>query len=390
MRELKTTIKGEPSWVIATEQVELALTERGGHMAPVQFFRDSDHPVQPYWFSPWQGTGISTGEPVLDPARGDFFCMPFGSENAYRGEAHPAHGEPAGSRWELLSLEESGGVTEMRLGLTTTIRRGRITKRVALAAAENTLYLEHLLEGYQGRMCLGHHANLAVPEEPDSLRVSVSPLRLARVAPREALTNVGKEYYFLEPGRTFTRLDRVPTIWKDRPYADLSTHPIFPGFMDVAAVYPAPGRWPAWTAVVIPASGSLWFSLRDPLVLPQTTMWMSNGGRHQAPWNSANRVLGLEDGCAYFASGLTRSAARNDLNAAGIPTVLTLRPDRPTRIRVIQGMARVPRGFDRVKSVTFRPGSVVFTSRSGKTARALARWDFLATGAVGSSRQSSR
>jgi len=382
MQELKTTIKGEPSWVVATAQVELALTVRGGHMAPVQFFRDSDRPVQPYWFSPWQGSGVSTGEPVLDPARGDFFCMPFGSENAWRGEDHPAHGESAGSRWELVSLEEAGGVTEIRLGLTTTIRRGRIEKRVSLVSGGNALYIEHTLEGYEGRMCLGHHANLAVPEEPGSLLVSVSPFRLARVAPREALANVGKEYYFLAPGRAFTRLDRAPTIWKDRPYADLSTHPVFPGFMDVAAVYPVAGRGPAWTAVVLPASGALWFALRDALVLPQTTMWMSNGGRHQPPWNSANRVLGLEDGCAYFASGLTRSAARNDLNAAGIPTTMKLRPDRPTRIRVIQGMARIPRGFDRVKSAAFLPGAVVFTSRSGKKAPARVRWSFLETGQV--------
>jgi len=381
MDELKTAIRGELSWVAANGQVEVAVTERGGHMAPVSFFRDSKQPVQPYYLSPWQGTGISTGVPVLDPLRGDFFCMPFGGENDYRGESHPQHGESAGSPWEFLSLQENGGVTELRLGLSTHVRPGRITKRVSIMAGQNAIYLQHVLEGYSGRMCLSHHATLAVPEAPGSLLVSMSPLRLARVAPRDALANVGNEYYFLAAGRIFTRLERVPTIWKDQPFADLSTHPIPRGFMDVAAVFPRPQeKTPAWTAVVMPASRSLWFALRDAMQLPQTTIWVSNGGRHAAPWSGVNRCLGLEDGCAYFAAGLAPSARRNDLNARGIPTTLLLRPDRAARVNHIQGMVRIPGGFDRVKSAAFQDDAVVFTSRSGKKARASVRWSFLRTG----------
>lgn len=384
MQELKTTIRGESSWVVANRKLEIAVTERGGQMAPVSFFRDSSEPVQPYYLSPWQGSGLSTGVPVLDPLRGDFFCMPFGGENDWHGESHPVHGESAGSTWELMSLEETDGVTELRLGLTTRSRPGRITKRLSVVDGQNVIYLQHVLEGYTGRMCLSHHATLAVPEEPASLRVSASPARLARVVPREALTNVGNEYYFLAPGKSFTRLDRVPTIWKDAPFADLTTHPIPRGFMDLVALFPAlskAGAWtPAWTAVVMPRSRALWFAMRDPRQLPQTTFWMSNGGRHAAPWSGVNRCLGVEDGCAYFTFGLARSAKRNELNAAGIPTTLLLRPQRPTRINHIQGMTRIPNGFDRVKSAAFADGAAVFTSWSGKKAEAPVRWSYLADG----------
>jgi len=131
---------------------------------------------------------------------------------------------------------------------------------------------------------------------------------------------------------------------------------------------------------VMPGNRSLWFALRDAAQLPQTTFWMSNGGRHAAPWNGINRCLGVEDGCAYFTFGLTRSAKRNELNKAGIPTTLTLRPDRPTRINHIQGMARIPNGFDRVKSAAFAPDAVLFTSWSGKKAEAPVRWSFLQAG----------
>ena len=88
----KKTIFGERSWVIGNDQVELAVTMRGGHMAPVTFFRGAEAPVQPYYISPWQGTRTRTGVAVLDMLRGDFFCMPFGGGEPYRGENHPAHG----------------------------------------------------------------------------------------------------------------------------------------------------------------------------------------------------------------------------------------------------------------------------------------------------------
>ncbi|MFM8357560.1 MAG: hypothetical protein ACKOET_03300, partial [Verrucomicrobiota bacterium] len=33
------TVHSQPSWILATPQVEVALTRRGGHLAPVTFLR---------------------------------------------------------------------------------------------------------------------------------------------------------------------------------------------------------------------------------------------------------------------------------------------------------------------------------------------------------------
>jgi len=376
----RKTILGERSWVMENDQVELAVTMRGGHMAPVTFFRDSPAPVQPYYISPWQGTRVRTGVPVLDMLRGDFLCMPFGGGNVYREENHPVHGESAGSTWSLEDVRKDGQIMELRLGLTTKVRPGRITKRLFLAEGENAVYCRHDLEGFEGRMCLSHHAILAVPEKPGSLRVSVSPMRLASVVPRKALANTGNEYYFLAPGSRFTDLAGVPTIWKDMPQADCSTHPLPYGFMDLIAVFPKVQRTPAWTAVAAPSDGFLWFALRDAEVLPQTAFWMSNGGRHAPPWNGVNRCLGVEDGCAYYTFGLADSVKKNELNRAGIPTALTLTRARVTRINHIQGVVRIPKSFDRVKSLTFGRNSVSFASWSGREVEAHLRWSFLSSG----------
>jgi hypothetical protein len=207
--------------------------------------------------------------------------------------------------------------------------------------------------------------------------VTVSPLRFGMVAPRGPLTNDGNEYYALDPGERFSSLRKVPTIWKDLPWADCGSYPHLPGYMDVIAVFPRAGELPAWTAVAVPSEGYLWFALRDAHLLPQTVFWMDNGGRHAAPWSGINRCLGVEDGRAYFASGLAQSARRNDLNTAGIPTVMRFRPARTVRIAHIQGVTRIPPGFGRVKAASFNRESVRFNSESGRSVEAPVRRDFL-------------
>lgn len=129
-----------------------------------------------------------------------------------------------------------------------------------------------------------------------------------------------------------------------------------------------------------PSLGYLWYALRDPHILPQTVFWMSNGGRHASPWSGVNRCLGVEDGCAYFASGLRESVRRNELNSAGIPTSLKLRPGMRTEIAHIQGVVRVPRSFDAVRSIEFRKDGLAIRSLSGNMVKAAVRWQFLFDG----------
>ena len=137
----------------------------------------------------------------------------------------------------------------------------------------------------------------------------------------------------------------------------------------------------------VPSRGYLWFALRDAAVLPQTVLRMDNCGRHAPPWLGVNRCLGVEDGCAYFASDLADSAKKNELNAEGIPTVLKMDPDHPTRIAHIQGVARIPRAFDRVRRAGFNRDAVRFESWSGSAVEVPVRWRFLKEGRAALERQ---
>lgn len=112
----------------------------------------------------------------------------------------------------------------------------------------------------------------------------------------------------------------------------------------------------------------MWFSIKDPQLLASTVLWSSNGGRHYAPWKGRHRgVLGIEEVTAYFHFGLAESARENALTGAGIPTALRLRADTPLTIPYIMGVAPLPEGFDRLRSIRLEDDCLVARSDSGKT-----------------------
>ena len=120
-------VRGQPSWRIASNQVEAFVTEIGGHIAPVTFDR-RDRRITPYSIAPWaEERDAARREPIIRTLRGDFFCMPFGGNaTAFAGEKHPVHGETANARWHFESLQTTGGKTSLHLRLNTRVRRGRL------------------------------------------------------------------------------------------------------------------------------------------------------------------------------------------------------------------------------------------------------------------------
>lgn len=377
------TIASQPSWVIRTGEVELAVTQLGGHMAPVVFDRRSREPIEPYYVSPWQGEGLKLDAPVLRPLRGDFFCMPFGANaEPVAGVQFPGHGETASSSWSLVGCTTSGPATTLTLRLEPRLRPGKVAKRLSLVEGQNVVYVEHVLEGFSGRMPLGHHPTLAVPEQEGSLRVASSPFVFGMTSPVLFSNPADREYQSFAIAARFADLRRVPLVWKEPAEADCTRLPARTGFTDLLAIFKRPSGdgTPAWMAVTNRRAGYLWFSLKDPAVLPSTVFWIANRGRHGPPWNARNRCLGLEDVCAYFDRGIAASIAPNGLSEAGIATAIDLSPERAATIRHIQGVVRVPAGFETVRTVEFAPGRVTFVSPTGMKAGADVKWSFLRHG----------
>jgi hypothetical protein len=87
--------------------------------------------------------------------------------------------------------------------------------------------------------------------------------------------------------------------------------------------------------------------------------------------------MGIEDTTSYFHYGLAESVKPNPLNRRGIPTAITLTPKNPLTFNYVSGVAAVPAGFDRVKSIRPANGGIELVAASGKRATASVDLTFL-------------
>lgn len=356
----------QPSWVLTSGCVEMAITRRGAHMSPVRFGFDTATPVEPYYISPWQGEHLQlTGLWSEVPLRGDFFCMPFGFDPA-SSEKHPPHGETSGAMWAFAGLTESSGVQTLTLVLETKARPGSVRRAFSLVEGHNVIYCETTVEGFAGPMTMAHHAVLRapLPEVEGGLLLSNSGMRFGMVYPDPFGSPARGEYQSLGIGASFSTLDSVPSHFKSTGPQDCSVWPVRRGFTDLLQIAATPQEGPAWTVAVNAAEGYLWFSLKDTRVLPSTIFWIENRGRHSPPWSGRNCALGLEDACTFFDYGAEKSSQPNAFSERGVQTAHVL-DGSPFTVRYIQGIARCPGGFGRVVAVKFSSKEAIFMDAAG-------------------------
>jgi hypothetical protein len=371
------TVHGQPSWSFHSNTVHAHLTQLGGHLGPVTF-RLGRRIVAPFSVAPWAEEKIASDTiDLLRVLRGDFFCAPFGGNGTpWKGERHPVHGETANAKWQLTAFEGTGERLTLHATLETSIRRGRVDKFLSLIEGHAAVYQRHVLSGMRGPMDVGHHAMVKFPDEPGSGIVSTSRFVRAQVFPGAFEEPANRGYQSLRPGATFARLDRVPMLSGE--HADLTRYPARRGYEDLVMLTADPKLRLAWNAVTFPKQRYVWFALRDPRVLRHTILWISNGGRHYAPWSGRHvDVIGIEDVTAYFHYGLAESAKPNSLSRRGIPTTLQLNPKRPTSVSYIMGVAEIPRGFDRVHTIRPIDGGIELVAASGRRTNAKVALDFL-------------
>ncbi len=365
----RKTVCGQSSWRLASSEVEAFVTETGGHVGPVTFERKG-RKIRPYSVAPWGEESFTPPlPPILQVLRGDFFCLPFGGNaTPFRGEKHPVHGETANARWHFESLEKRQDRTGLHLSLRTKVRPGRVDKKIFLIDGQNVLYCRHVISGMRGPMNLGHHAMLKFPDAPGSGRISTSRFVYGQVFPQSFESAEQGGYSCLKLGAEFKSLEKVPM--SNGGKADLSRYPARRGFEDLLMLVSDDKSKMAWTAVTFPEQRFVWFALKDPRVLRETVMWISNRGRHYPPWNSRHvSVMGLEEVTSFFHHGLAESARTNAISAKGYPTCLRLDARKPLVVNYIMGVARIPAGFHRVASIQTLPGNQGIGLRSGSGKR---------------------
>ncbi len=361
-------VHGEPSYHLATPELDLDVTSRGGHLAPVVFHLPG-RDVSPYSLSPWQPEEFPEMPPLLSVLRGDFLCLPFGSQ-----ADGPPHGEVANLDWTNAASDERS----LRFVMVTADSGASVEKFVSTRVGEHAVYQDHRISGLEGDFSYGNHPILDLSSLPDGAgRVSVSPFRWASVFPGAFSNPADGETQALKEGVRFSDLREVPLAAGGT--TDLTRYPARPGNDDLVMMVSEPTTVEqpfAWSAVVF--DGYVWFSLKNPADFPCTLFWMSNGGRTAAPWGSRHvGRIGIEEVCSYFASGVAVSR-RTPLAAEGIPTSRRFHLGETVSLRTIQAVALVGGDFGMVvKIVPAGDGAVTIFAESGAQVTVAVDWRFL-------------
>lgn len=329
-----TIIHGEPSLVLRSDCVELALTPRGGMLAPV-YFAFGESQVQLYSLPPWTPDEHAEAPPVLAVLRGDFFCLPFGSSSI----SSFIHGETANREWTVTALSPQSAT----LRLVCSHPSCTVEKTVSLRFGERVVYQEHRICGLDGAFSYGSHAILAVPAvSPGSL--SSGTLEFGLTAPENIDGPGSTTRSALPSGVEFVSLAEVPR--PEGSCVSLEEWLDHDGCEDLAMIRHSDDL--GWTA--LSCGQHVWISLKRRDVYPCTLLWFSNGGRKGAPWSGEHRRrIGIEEICSYFHHGLEASRTE-PLRARGVATVRNFSPDRPEVFRNIHLAAEVPADFGVLRS----------------------------------------
>lgn len=362
------TVHGEPSWHLATPELDLDVTVRAGHVAPVVFHLPG-RDVSPYALAPWKPAEFPDQPPLLSVLRGDFICLPFSGM-----AGGPPHGDPANAAWSLAGANDRS----LHLTMTAEDSGARIEKILSTRSGQHAVYFEHRISGLDGDFNYGNHPVLDLSGLAEGVgRVTTSPFHWASVFPGGFADSAAGETQALAAGSSFSDLREVRLAAGGT--TDLTRYPARAGNEDLVmmASVPATPEQPfAWSAVVL--DGYVWFSLKNPADFPATLFWISNGGRTAAPWNGRHLGrIGIEEVCSHFCNGLEISR-ENLLAAEGIPTTRRFDAKKPISLRIVHGVAAVPDQFGAVSGIAPNDrNSITITGESAAEIIVPIDWKFI-------------
>jgi hypothetical protein len=346
-------------FLLSAAGISLKLTATGGIIDGLAIERDGQR-IAPLHRAPWvdRPDEVPAGEaPHLALLAGDFFCAPFGGSPA--GSGVPAHGWTANGAWSESARNEQDGRLEVVFELAERVHGAAVEKRIILRDDHPVVYQVHTLKGGSGHIPIAHHAMIHVP---GGASLSFSQKDFGRTPAKDlGSPGDGTQAVLVYP-QHFDSLAAVRL--RSGETVDASRYPFTTGHEDFLSLFDPPSASIGWSAAVAAHDGFVFFALKDAAVLPQTSLWMSNGGRPFAPWNSRHtNVLGIEESCTHFGDGLAAAAGESDLSRAGYRTSVDL--SGGVTVRYALGAVPLPAGFTRVADIARVAGGIELVDVSG-------------------------
>jgi hypothetical protein len=335
--------------IIAADGIAVAFDPTGGVIDDVIITCERGAQLRPLHKAPWTSDrdALPQSIPLIEQKlAGDFFCAPF----AVSRPDVPLHGWTANGDWQRVNCTKPGASVGL-YNLRQQVEGARVTKEIKLRPGHPVVYQTHTLFGGTGHIPVAHHAMLHVP---GGARLSFSEKSSGRTGLSAPETDPDKGRSILAYPQGFASLTSVRR--SDGTFTDATFYPFSENHEDVVVLTEKPGAPIGWSAAVAARDGFVFFGVKDAFMLPQTVLWMSDGGRYYEPWRGRHTaVIGIEEAAVGF--HLPENAF--------LPTGVDLAPGRTATLRYAFGAMPVPDGWTRVADITVSQGHITLTDASG-------------------------
>lgn len=343
---------------LCVDGITVDFNPSGGVIADLAIERGSKV-LRPLHRAPWVDSGEDLPEKlalVEKQLAGDFFCAPFGAR-----PGGPIHGWTANGLWQRIAAHGGAdGQSTAHYRLEKNIQGATVEKTLTLQAGHPFLYQRHEFTGGSGHMPIAHHAMVHVP---GGARLSFSRKAFG-VTPQEPLeSDPARGRSILAYPRRFGTLEALELT--EGELVNARHYPFAERHEDMLVLAGDPSDTIGWSAVLAPRDGFLLFAVKDARLLPETMLWMSNGGRDYPPWSGRHMaVLGIEE-----AATACHETGRFDSTGAasrhGLSTGLTLAPDRSTSIAYGFGAVPAPTGWTEVADIHVTANTLTLSDVGG-------------------------
>jgi hypothetical protein len=340
---------------ISTEGISVRFDPQGGVIDDVEINIDgvSLHPMHR---APWLVAGETLPDhvaPVERKLAGDFFCAPFGRSAA----DVPIHGAAANGRWREAGQDiAADGSTTARYELGEAILGAILVKEITVRPGQPIVYQRHVFDGGAGHIPVAHHAMVHVP---GGAALSFSPKAFGRTTNSPLESDPARGRSLLKYPQRIESMAQVALA--DGGMADATDYPFAQRHEDFIALVEEEGARIGWSAALAAKDGFLFFALKDAAALPETLLWMSNGGRDYAPWSGRHtEVLGIEEAATSFHVNGERDGGVDDTRATGVQ----LREGAQIIIRYAFGAISVPDGWTRIRDIKVADGTLTLVDVS--------------------------
>ncbi|MPW21850.1 hypothetical protein GCT13_34520 [Paraburkholderia sp. CNPSo 3157] len=305
--------------------------------------KKGDRRYQPFYEAPWISDGTAPPAGLLGQLRSEFPCVPFGVPYepetvvadwrdsvaaAVMHDDHPLdtsdnllHGYVCVGEWTLVS--QTAHEIHIALDYPVSSSIARVVRVIRADPHGPAIDFSVKVEARRKtRRPIGLHPNLALPKVAGAFQIHPGVFQFGMVHPAGPEPGVSRAV----PGAMFDRLDSVPV--RDGGTTAFDRFPFEHDTEEIIQLCGVDG-------VVTLTDDELQVTYRltwDASALPSLLLWISNRGRSYSPWNSRNVCLGVEPVSSAFELGCRAGLAENPINERGVPTALSIEPDRPLEI----------------------------------------------------------